>query len=198
MKKAIFIFLVVFLNNQDASSQKSWKPFGGIHVSASNDLYYTGPSFSAGVIHSIGKNKKWSWAPEVQYFRQYTSYPGDGTTHGWDKFLSFSIRSNFNYQTGKKNGKGLFIGGGVGFQKAKDECATVVLNGTIKTENVHFDAIKFGAFMITANAGYTFPLKKNRSLQILVSTIGPQTAKDGLGTYVEAISLMSAGVRVVL
>lgn len=132
MKKSIFIVLIFFLGTGVANSQKNWSPFAGVHISASNNLYYLGPSFSAGVIHPIGKKNKWSWAPEVQYFRQYTTYPGDGTTHEWDKFLSFSVRSNFNYQTGKKNGKGLFIGGGVGFQKAKDECATVVLNGTIK------------------------------------------------------------------
>ncbi len=157
-----------------------------------------GHHFPEALFISFGKNKKWNWAPEIQYFRQYTTYPVSGISHSWDKFVSFSIRSNFNYKIGKTAGKGIFIGGGIGFQKAKDECATVTQNGTIKEENMHFDAIKFGAFMITFNAGYTFPLKKNKSLQAIISTIGPQTAKDHLGTYIEAISVMSAGIRVVL
>ena len=198
MKKNILLAVIVFTTFSSVNGQKNWKPFAGVHISASSDLYYIGPSFSGGVIHPFGKNKKWNWAPEIQYFRQYTTYPVSGISHSWDKFVSFSIRSNFNYKIGKTPGKGTFIGGGIGFQKAKDECATVTQNGTIKEENMHFDAIKFGAFMITFNAGYTFPLKKNKSLQAIISTIGPQTAKDHLGTYIEAISVMSAGIRVVL
>jgi len=122
----------------------------------------------------------------------------NGTSHSWDKFVSFSIRSNFNYKIGKNPAKGVFIGGGFGFQNAKDECVTVTQNGLIKEENVHYDAIKFGAVMLTFNAGYIFPLKKNKSIQTVISIIGPQTAKDYLGTYLEAVSLMNAGVRVVL
>jgi len=198
MKKFLPLFIIFSLFYLSANGQKNWHPFAGIHISASNDLYYTGPSFSGGVSHPLGRKKKWSWAPEVQYFRQYTTYGGDGTTHSWDKFVSISVRSNFNYHTGKKSAKGFFIGGGAGFQKAKDECATVTQNGAIKEVNVHYDAIRFGAFMFTFNAGYSFPLRKNRSLQAVVSIIGPQTARDELGTYVEAVSLISAGLRVVL
>jgi hypothetical protein len=198
MRKCFLSPVIVCFIFFSANSQTSWRPFAALHISASSDLYYIGPSFSAGVNHVLGKKKKWVWAPEVQYFRQYSVYSGEGATHSWDKFVSVSIRSNFNYQTGKKSGKGFFIGGGIGFQKAKDECATITQNGTIKEENVHFDAIKFGTVMFTFNAGYTFPLKKNRSLQALISTIGPQTAKDYLGTYVEAISLISTGLRIVL
>jgi hypothetical protein len=198
MRKNILIAGFALFTILSANAQKNWRPFAGIHVSSSNDLYYVGPSFSGGVIHAFGKNKKWNWAPEVQYFRQYTTYPGNGTSHSWDKFFSFSIRSNFNYKIGKKSESGVFVGGGLGFQKAKDECATITQNGIIKEENIHFDAIKFGAVMLTFNAGYIFPLKKNKSLQAIISIIGPQTAKDYLGTYVEGVSLMNAGVRVVL
>ncbi len=198
MKKYALLFIIFLATFSSVNGQKSWRPFAGLHLSSSNDFYYTGPSFSGGVIHTFGKNKKWSWTPEVQYFRQYETYGDNGTSHSWDKFVSFSIRSNFNYTIGKNRGRGTFIGGGFGFQKAKDECGTVTQNGTTKEENIHFDAIKFGAFMLTFNAGYTFPLKKNKSLQAVISIIGPQTAKDYLGTYVEAVSVMSAGVRVVL
>lgn len=198
MKKYVLLAVIVFTTFSSVNGQKNWRPFAGVHISASSDFYYTGPSFSGGVIHAFGKKKKWSCAPEVQYFSQYETYGDNGTSHSWDKFVSFSIRSNFNYKIGKNPAKGVFIGGGFGFQKAKDECATVTQNGTTKEENVHYDAIKFGAFMLTLNAGYTFPLKKYKSLEAIISIIGPQTAKDYLGTYVEAVSLMSAGIRVVL
>jgi hypothetical protein len=194
MRKYALFFIIFFAAFSSVDGQKNWRPFAGVHISSSNDLYYIGPSFSGGIIH----NKKWAWAPEVQYFRQYTAYPVTATSHSWDKFVSFSLRSNFNYKIGKNPGKGIFIGGGIGFQKAKDECATITQAGTIKEENIHFDAVKFGAVMLTFNAGYTFPLKKNKSLQAIASIIGPQTAKDYLGTYVEGVSLMSAGIRVVL
>jgi hypothetical protein len=198
MKKYVLFAVIVFAAFSSVNGQKNWRPFAGVHISASNDFYYAGPSFSGGVIHAFGKNKKWNWTPEVQYFRQYNTYPVNEISHSWDKFVSFSVRSNFNYKIGKSPGKGIFIGGGIGFQKAKDECATITQNGTVKEENMHFDAINFGAVMFTFNAGYIFPLKKNKSIQAIVSTIGPQTAKDNLGTYVEAVSLMSAGIRVVL
>lgn len=198
MKKKSLLVIIIFTTFSAVNGQKNWKPFAGVHISANSDLYYVGPSFSGGVIHAIGKKKKWNWAPEVQYFRQYETYSDNGPSHSWDKFISFSIRSNFNYKIGKNRGKGIFIGGGFGFQKAKDECATITQNGIIKEENIHFDAIKFGAVMLTFNAGYDFSLKKNKSLQAIISIIGPQTAKDHLGTYIEGISLMSAGIRVVL
>jgi hypothetical protein len=198
MKKFILSVCVIAFTFSSGHAQKKWKPFAGVHISASNDLYYTGPSFSGGVMHDLGKKKKWSWAPEVHYFREANTYPGNGIMSESDKFLSFSIRSNFNYRIGKNETRGFFIGGGIGFQKAKDECVTIVQNGTIKEENVHFDSINFGAVMMTFNAGYTFPFLKKNSLQAIFSVIGPQTAKDGLGTYVEGISLMNTGIRVVL
>jgi hypothetical protein len=197
MKKYLLFFLVYTLALQSFSQDK-WKPFVGLNASASSDLYYVGPSFSAGVIHSIGKKGRWGWAPEIQYFKKHNEYASNGPISEWDKFESFSIRSNFNYKFGNKSGKGFIIGGGIGFQRAKDECVTVTQNGNVKEENVHFDAIRFGAFMLTFNTGYSFPLKKNRSIQTIVSIIGPQTAKDYLGTYVEAISVMNAGIRLVL
>ncbi len=197
MKKHLFFFLICFITLQ-SFSQNKWKPFAGFNISSSSDLYYVGPSFSGGVIHPIGKKGKWSWAPEIQYFKNSNQYATAGTVSEWDKFESISIRSNFNYTFGKKTGRGFIIGGGAGFQKAKDECVTVTQNGNVKEENVHYDAIKFGTFMLTFNTGYSFPLKKNRSIQTLISIIGPQTAKDYLGTYVEAISVMNIGVRFVL
>ncbi len=198
MKKIIILPIAIFLLILTVNGQSRWHPFAGVNISANSDLYYVGPSFSAGVIHAIGKNKKWTWAPEVQYFRNYSTYGESSTSHSWDKFISFSVRSNFNYKFGKNPAKGAFLGGGFGFQKAKDECVTVTQNGLIKEENVHYDAIKYGAVMLTFNAGYIFPLKKNKSIQTVISIIGPQTAKDYLGTYVEVVSLMNVGVRVVL
>lgn len=198
MRKLLLTFIVSFLIITSANSQKNWKPFAGINVSASSDFYYAGPSFTAGVIHPIGKKKKWNWVPEIQYFKNSSSYSSNGTDIEWDKFISYSIRSNFNYQTGKKTGKGFFAGGGIGFQKASDECYTITQTGSNKEKNVHYDAIRYGAVMVTINAGYTFPLKKNKLIQFSISTIGPQTAKDYLGTYVEAFSLLTTGVRLVL
>jgi hypothetical protein len=198
MKKIYLTVAIYFLCVFSVSSQKDWKPFAGIHISANSDLYYVGPSFSAGVIHPIGKNRKWSWAPEVQYFRQYEKYPLTSTTHSWDKFVSFSLRSNFNYQTGKKSGKGFFIGGGIGFQHGKDECVTVIQNGSIKEENMHYDAVKYNSLMLSFNMGYSFRVKKNKLLHALITTIGPYKARDEYGTYLEIISVLNAGVRLVL
>lgn len=196
--KKFFFFSLVFLFSLQSFSQKNWKPFAGLHISSSNDFYYIGPSFSGGAIHPIGKKGKWSWVPEIQYFKKSDRYPINDTDTEWDKFTSFSVRSNFNYQVGKKTGKGFFLGGGFGFQKASDECYTITQTSTTKQKNVHYNAIRYGAVMFTFNAGYSFPLKNNRSIQAILSTIGPQTAKDDLGTYIEVVSLFSAGARIVL
>lgn len=195
MKKYLFFFLISSITLQ-SFSQNKWKPFAGIHISGNSDLYYVGPSFSGGVIHPLGKTKKWNWVPELQYFRKYSKYDEIGNSHSWDRFISFSIRSNFNYQIGKNTSKGIFVGGGLGFQYAKDECATVTQNGTIKEENLHYDAIRYGVVMLTFNAGYNFPLKKNKSLQAIITAIGPHTAKDDLGEYIEIISVLNAGIRI--
>jgi hypothetical protein len=198
MRKLSLIAVIIIFSCLSASSQKNWKPFLGTNISLSADGYYVGPSFSVGVTHSIGKKKKWSWAPEVTYFRRSSTYPYSSTVSEKDKFESFSVRSNFNYQIGKKSGRGFFIGGGIGFQRASDECWTITQNGSIKEVNVHYDAIKYGILTATFNTGYTFPLKKDKSIQVLISAIGPHTAKDYLGTYVEVISVLSIGARIVL
>ena len=198
MKKSILLLTFLSFTIVNALSQNKWRPFAGINVSGSPDLYYVGPSFSAGVIHDVGKKKKWSWAPEVTYFRKSSTYMYSPTQTEKDKFLSYSIRSNFNYRIGKKPGKGVFVGAGIGFQRASDECWTITQTGANKEENMHYDAIRYGNLMITFNAGYAFRLNKNHSLELLLSTIGPHTAKDYLGTYVEVISVISAGARFVL
>ena len=137
--------------------------------------------------------------PEVHYFRQYEEYPQSIISHSWDKFVSFSFRSNFNYKMGKKPEKGFLIGGGIGFQYGKDECVTVTQNGNIKEENVHYDAIKYKSLMLTFNTGYAFALgKKGKSLQLIFSAIGPYQAKDEYGSYTEIISVLSLGTRIVL
>lgn len=196
MRKIILTMASFLLVSFSVIAQKKWKPFAGIHVSGSSDFYYTGPSFSAGVIHSI--NKKWSWAPELTYFYKSSTYEHSSTLSERDRFLSFSIRSNFNYTPGKQAGKGLFIGAGIGFQRAKDECWSITDNGTTKEVNAHYDAIRYGIFTATFNTGYTFKLKKDKSLQVLLSAVGPHAAKDYLGTYVEAVSVLSLGTRIVL
>ena len=198
MKKYLLISAVTTLSFLTSNSQKNWRPFAGLNISASSDLYYVGPSFSAGVIHDFGKKKKWSWAPEVTYFRKSSTYTYSATLSEKDKFLSYSIRSNFNYRLGNKPGKGFFIGGGFGFQRASDECWTITQNGATKEENAHYDAIRYGNVMFTFNGGYKFSLPKNKSLEVAVSTIGPHTAEDYLGRYIEVISVISTGIRIVL
>jgi hypothetical protein len=197
MRKRNWLFCCILFSVSSVQSQKNWHPFAGLHVSANSDLYYVGPSFSAGVIHPIGKKKKWSWAPELHYFRQYEEYPQTSITHSWDKFVSFSIRSNFNYKANSKTNKGFIIGGGLGFQYGKDECVTVTQTGNIKEENVHYDAINYKSFMLTFNTGYSFLLKKEKSIQVLFSAIGPYKARDEYGSYTEIISVLSLGTRFV-
>jgi hypothetical protein len=199
MRLFTMIFVSLFAGFTSTYSQKNWQPFAGLNISLNSDAYYAGPSFSAGITHPIGKKKKWQWAPEVTYFKKSIFYSYSPTESEKDRFLSFSIRSNFNYQTsGKKPGRGFFIGGGIGFQKASDECWTITQTGAVKEVNAHYDAIKYAALMFTFNAGYAFPLMKNKSLQVLTSAIGPYAAKDDYGSYMEVISVLSTGVRIVL
>lgn len=117
MRKALFLAFLSLILIAPLNAQKKWRPFAGLHVSASADLYYLGPSYSAGVIHTIGKKQKWSWVPELTYFYRSSTYEYSSTLSERDRFEAFSLRSTFNYQVGKKANKGLFIGAGIGFQK---------------------------------------------------------------------------------
>jgi hypothetical protein len=198
MRKALFLASLILIFVGPLTAQKKWRPFAGLHVSGSADLYYLGPSYSAGVIHTLGKKQRWSWVPELTYFYKSSTYEYSSTLSERDRFEAFSIRSTFNYQFGKKTNKGLFVGAGIGFQKASDECWTITDTGTSKEENMHYDAIRYGIITASFNTGYTFPLKKGKSIQVLVSAIGPYTAGDYLGTYVEVISVLSLGARFIL
>lgn len=197
MRKLSLFISSLLLIISATKAQKKWMPFAGLNVSGSADFYYVGPSFSAGVIHTIGKKKKWNWAPELTFFYNSSTYIHSSTLSEKDRFESFSIRSNFNFQAGKHKGQGFFFGGGIGFQKASDECWSITDNGTTKEKNVHYDAIRYGIITGTFNTGYNFKLRKRKSLQVLLSAIGPHTAKDYLGTYIEGISVLSLGTRIV-
>lgn len=198
MRKLFFTIFPLTIFIIPLNAQNKWKPFAGLHVSGSADLYYIGPSYSAGVIHTFGKKQKWSWVPELTYFYRSSTYVYSSTLSERDRFEAFSIRSNFNYHTGKTTSKGIFFGAGLAFQKASDECWTTTDNGISKEENVHYDAIRYGVITGTVNAGYTFRLHKKKLIQFLISATGPITAKDYWGTYVEGISVLSVGGRIVL
>lgn len=88
-------------------------------------------------------------------------------------------------------------GGGLGFQVASDECYTY-LNGEIdKSGATHFYEFEYAKLMFTINFGYSIPLKKNQSIQFLISGIGPYSESDIYGSYIEILSVLDVGVRFV-
>jgi hypothetical protein len=194
MRNVLFYIIVnsIFLQ---ANSQDKWQPFTGLHLSLNSDAYYVGPSFSAGLQHFLDKKKKWSFTPKVHYFQRKIKTQIDAETYENASFLSYSFRSNFNYFTGKKLNKGFFAGAGIGFQFAADECYTYI-NGEIdKSPGSHYYEFEYRRLMLTINFGYSIVLKKNHSIQFLVSGIGPYTETDMYGSYIEVLSVLNGGMR---
>ena len=177
------------------SAQNKWQPFAGLHLSLNSDAYYVGPSFSAGVQHFLDKKKKWSFNPEIHYFHKNMKNVLNPTTYETSEFLSYSVRSNFNYFTGKKLNKGFFVGGGIGFQFASDECYTYINEEIDYSPGAHYYEFEYGRVMFTINLGYSLPIKKNHSIQFLVSGIGPYNESDMYGSYTEVLSVLNTGVR---
>jgi glycosyltransferase involved in cell wall biosynthesis len=165
-------------------------------VSGNSEMFYIGPSFTAGVQKSLGKKQKWQWVPEVHYFqKRITEVISPSETEKF-RFLSYSIRSNFNYFFGKKSGRGFFIGAGIGYQFASDQSEIIKDNGqqkeTIPGEYVY----EYSRLMPSFNLGQSFGLNKGRSLQVLLSAIGPYHEDHNGWSCTEIISVLSLNVRV--
>lgn len=178
-------------------AQKKWKPFGGLLLAMNADGYYVGPSFSGGVSHTIGKKKRWVWTPETQFFEKRKKEVFTSSVYESAHFISWSVRSNFNYYTGKKNQQGFCIGIGLGFQYANDKCYTYINGQIAKGPNDHFFELEYGRIMPSINFGYTIPSKYKTQWHFIISGIGPYTEREENSSYTEILSVLSAGFRLV-
>lgn len=197
MKQILFLIIFWALGNSLAFAQQSkWSPFLAVGVSGNSEMFYIGPSFMAGVQKPLGKKQKWHWVPELHFFQKSISEVISSTETEEFQFLSYSIRSNFNYFFGKKKGRGFFAGAGIGYQFASDQSEIIKDNGqqkeTIPGEYVY----EYNRLMPTFNIGQSFGLNKGRSLKVLLSAIGPYHEKHGGWECTEIISVLSFNVLV--
>jgi hypothetical protein len=196
MKKIIILCLTLMFTTV-AYAQKKWEPFVGVLLAVNADAYYFGPSITGGVKHFFGEKKKWELTPEIQFFSKKKKDIINLAEYESARFSSWSIRSNFNYYTGKKGGEGFFIGLGFGFQSANDKCYTYI-NGEIdKSSGAHFYELSYNRLMPTINFGYSIPSKHKTKWQFLITGIGPYTERNENSSYTEILSVLSSGVRVV-
>ncbi|MBI5859090.1 MAG: hypothetical protein HZB42_15760 [Sphingobacteriales bacterium] len=194
MKKYL-LFFICLSQIAEANAQKEWKPFAGLSIAMNADGYYAGPSFSIGAIHAISKNKRWIWAPEMQFFEKKKKEIYSSSKYESAHFISWSVRSNFNYYTGKKTQRGFFIGIGLGFQYAKDNCYTYVNGQIVKGPDDHFFELKYGRIMPSINFGYSIPSKYKTQWHFIISGIGPYTERGENSSYTEILSVLSSGFR---